>query len=104
MCDFFLPVSSLMPPKQLEIPNLESRTVAGGQDSGCDITCALGWWLHEISDSSCKPGCMLERCMSNSKSHGNVEELTNSLRAERLSQRVHLPLGQGLHPQHKNAN
>ena len=61
MCDFFQPVSSLQPPKQWEIPNLESRTMAGGQDSGCDIACVLGWWSHEIFDSSCKPNYILER-------------------------------------------
>jgi hypothetical protein len=39
------------------------------------------------------PKCLLERCMSTSITHGKAEYLTNSLRAERLSQMVRLPLG-----------
>jgi hypothetical protein len=54
MCDFFLPASSLQPLKHLEIPNPQSKRVAMGQYFGCEITCTLGSWSREISDSSLK--------------------------------------------------
>jgi hypothetical protein len=55
MFDSSQPASSLQPPKKLEIPNPQSTTVAGGQDSGCEIACELGSLSREIFDSSCKP-------------------------------------------------
>jgi hypothetical protein len=42
MCDSFQLASSLQPPNSLEIPNPQSKTVAEGQYSGYEITCALG--------------------------------------------------------------
>jgi hypothetical protein len=54
MCDFFQPASSLQPPKQLEVPNPQSTTVAEGQYSGCEIACVRDSWSREIFDSSYK--------------------------------------------------
>ena len=53
MSNFFQPTSSLQPPKQLEILNLENRPVTVWQYSGCEIRCVLGSWWREISDFSC---------------------------------------------------
>ena len=67
MCDFFQTASSLRLPKQVEVPTPQSTTMVEGQDSVCDITCALGSSSREIFDFSCKAQ------MHNRKVHENFK-------------------------------